>query len=282
MKADDTSRSRNRSSGAEMDMAIGLDAPELPGTMRPQRMLSESIERASGPHNRDYEDHPEVVEVIRNTAYDLGASLVGFTEVTPDVIYADKEVPYRYAIVVATRMDSEKVSTAPSREFGIETANTIIAIHTLVHHLADRIKELGYDAVAGPAIGGPVDDPSLARMAGMGEFGRHGMLISPFNGACQRIASVFTNLRLPVEESNPHEWIRDYCATCGRCIKVCPPNAIREESVPTKVGHHSCVETGTCLLYLVTHFGCSICLKECPFTTTGYDRLKEAFERSAR
>ena len=125
-----------------------------------------------------------------------------------------------------------------------------------------------------------MDYPSLARMAGMGEFGRHGMLISPFNGACQRIEAVFTNLKLPVERSNPHKWIRDYCASCGKCIRVCPPNAIREEAVPTKAGHYSSVEATNCLFYLVTHQGCSICLKECPFTTTGYDRIKKAFERS--
>jgi NADPH:quinone reductase-like Zn-dependent oxidoreductase/ferredoxin len=282
VKADDTSRPRSRSSGAKMDMAIGMGASELPAMMRPETSLNESIEKASEPHSRDYEDNPKVVEAIEKTAYDLGASLVSFTEVTPNVVYADKEVPYRYVVVVAIRMDSEKVATAPSRDFGLETANTTVALGVLVNRLADRIKEMGYDAVPGPALGGPVDYPSLGRMAGMGEFGRHGMLISQFNGACQRIAAVFTNLVLPVAESNPHEWVRDFCVSCGKCIRACPPNAIREESVPTKAGHYSCVEAGNCLLYLVTHLGCSICIKECPFTTTGYVRIKEAFDRGAR
>ena len=127
-----------------------------------------------------------------------------------------------------------------------------------------------------------MDYPSLGRMAGMGEFGRHGMLISQFNGACQRIAAVFTNVKLPIERSNSHRWVRDFCSSCGKCIRACPPNAIREESVPTKAGHYSCVEAGNCLLYLVTHLGCSICIKECPFTTVGYDRIREAFERGVR
>ena len=104
------------------------------------------------------------------------------------------------------------------------------------------------------------------------------MLISPFNGACQRIAPVFTNLKLPVERSNPHKWVPDFCEDCGKCIKACPPNAIREEPVPTKAGHYSCVETGKCLLYLVTHLGCSICLRVCPFTAKGYDRIKRTME----
>jgi len=282
VKADDASRLRARFSGAEMDMATRLSAQKLPVMMRPQVSLNESIERASEPHNWDYEDNPELVEVIEKAAYDLGADLVGFTEVTSDNVYAGKEVPYRYVIVVAMRMDSEKIATAPSLDCGVETVSITGALGALVNRLSDQIKDLGYDAVPAPALGGAVDYPSLARMAGMGEYGRHGLLISQFNGACQRIAAVFTNLEVPIERSNPHRWVRDFCSACGRCIRACPSNAIREESVPTKAGHSPCVELGKCLLYLVTHFGCSICIKECPFTTTGYDRIKGAFERGAR
>ena len=284
VKSDDTSRPRNRFSVGEMDMAIGLRARnrKLPVMMRQQRIFNESIKKASEPHNRDYEDNPELVEVIEKTAYDMGANLVGFTEVTPDLIYAGKEVPYRYVVVVAMRMDNEKIATAPSVNCMMDVANTHSVLGALVNRLSDKIKEMGYDAVPSPALGGAVDYPSLARMAGMGEYGRHGLLISPFNGSCQRIAAIFTNLELPVEKPNPHKWVRDFCSSCGKCIRACPPNAIREESVPTKAGHYSCVEHGECLLYLTTHFLCSVCIKECPFTTMSYDRIKEAFERGAR
>ncbi len=212
----------------------------------------------------------------------MGANLVSFTEVTPDLIYAGKEVPYRYVVVVAMRMDNEKIATAPSLDCMMEAANTYGLLGALVNRLSDKIKEMGYDAVPSPALGGAVDYPSLARMAGMGEYGSHGLLLSPFNGSCQRIAAIFTNLELPIEQSNPHEWVRDFCSWCGKCIRVCPINAIREEPVPTKAGHYSCVENGKCLFYLTTHLLCGICIKECPFTTMGYDRIKEAFERGER
>jgi epoxyqueuosine reductase QueG len=220
--------------------------------------------------------------VIEKTAYDMGASLVGFTEVTPDDIYEGKDVPFQYAVVVAMRMDNEKIATAPSVDVMTESAHTHKSLGVLVNRLSDKIEEIGYEAIPDPGLGLAVDYPSLARKAGMGEYGSHGLLISQYNGSCQRISAVFTNLELPIEKSNPHKWIRDFCSKCGKCIRACPPNAIREESVPTKAGHYSCVEHGTCLLYLISHSMCSICIKECPFTTMSYKRIKEAFERSAK
>jgi predicted flap endonuclease-1-like 5' DNA nuclease/ferredoxin len=280
VKADNTSRSRNRESGGEIDSVIGISPSQLTIIRRQQRVFKESIQKASEPHNQSYEENQELVEEIEKTAYDLGANLVGFTEVTPDNIYAGKEVPYRYVVVVAMRMDKGKIETAPSVDFMIEAANIHVLLGDLVNKLCDMIKELGFDAVPSPALGGAVDYPSLARMAGMGEYGRHGLLISKFNGSCQRLAVVFTNLKLPIEKSNPHRWVQDFCSSCGKCIKACPSNAILEKPEPTKAGHYSCIEEGKCLLYLTTHFLCSICIKECPFTTIRYDRIKEAFERS--
>ena len=229
------------------------------------------------------EAHAQIVDVIEKTAYDLGANLVSFTEVTPEDVYEGKDVPYRYAVVVAMKMDNEKIATAPSVECMMEAYNTSGLLGVLVERLSDEIKEIGYDAIpADPTLGLAVDYPSLARKAGMGEYGRHGLLISQFNGSCQRIAAVFTNLELPIKKSNPHKWVRDFCSSCGKCVRACPSNAIREEPVPTKAGHYSCVEHGKCLLYLMTHLGCGVCIKECLFTTIGYDKIKEAFERGAR
>jgi predicted flap endonuclease-1-like 5' DNA nuclease/ferredoxin len=282
VKSDDSSRARNWDSGGGMDMAIGMSGLDIPLMIFPETSLNESIKKAAELHNKDYEDNPELVEVIEKTAYDLGANLVSFTEITPDNVYSGKEVPYRYVIVVAMKMDNEKIATAPSLDCMIDTAKTHGLLTDLVNQLCDEIKEMGYDAVPSPALGGVVDYPSLARMAGMGEYGKHGLLISEFNGSCQRIAAVFTNLILPIEKTNSHKWVRDFCSRCGKCIRACPPKAIRKESVPTKAGHFSCVDNGKCLIYLTTHYLCSVCIKECPFTTIGYDRIKEAFGKNTR
>jgi len=279
VKSDHTSRTRNQFTGGELGVTMGALARKLPASIHPRSSLDEIMNKASRPHNRDYVEDPFWVEEILRAAYDLGAGGVSFAEVTPDLVYAGKEAPYRYVIVLAKEMDKDKIASSPSIESGIETAYVTGVLGLLVNRLSDQIEQWGFDAVPAPAIGGPVDYPSLAKLAGMGEFGRHGMLISPANGACQRLAAVFTNLVLPVERSNSHAWVREFCASCGKCIRACPCGAIREESVPTKSGYSSCVETGKCLLYLVTHYGCSVCIKECPFTTVGYDQIKQGFER---
>ena len=277
--SNDDSRPRNKFSGGEMNTTIGVSKfiKMLPITMRLQRSFDESIKLAGKPHDSEYVRDVSMAEQIKNIAKEIGAEAVGFTDVTPDVIFSGKDVPYKYAVVVAMRMSNEKIATAPSVDCMMEVSNTYGLLGVLVNKLSDRIIELGYDAVPGPALGGAVDYPSLARKAGLGEYGRHGLLISPFNGACQRIAAVFTNIELPVEEPNPYEWVRDFCAKCGKCIKACPSKAIREEPVSTKDGHYSCVIHEDCLSYFGKNYGCSVCIKECPFTEQGYDKIKKAF-----
>ena len=164
----------------------------------------------------------------------------------------------------------------------MEVSRTYGNLMVLSNRLSDKIKKFGIDSVPGPALGGIVDYPSLARRAGLGEYGRHGLLISEYSGSCQRIGAVFTNLRLPMEHDNSHGWVREFCNGCGKCIRGCPVGAIREEAVAVRGGHFSCVVHDRCLPYFSKNYGCSICIKECPFTTLGYNRIKTAFFRSKK
>ncbi len=278
--ADETSRRRHAFSGGKLDLSIGLRRMMqlMPVMLRTQAAFSRSTEMARGPHNAAYAEDRSFADRIKRVATELGAEAVGFTDVTPDVIFADKSIPYRYAIVVARRMDKDIIATAPSLACMVEVQQTYGDLGILVNKLAARIIQEGYDAVPGPALGGAVDYPSLARKAGMGEYGRHGLLISPLNGSCQRLAAVLTNVVLPTDAVNEHGWIRDFCAMCGRCIRRCPVGAIREVPLPQPAGHQTCVIEKSCLDYFGSNYGCSVCIKECPFTTRGYVALKERME----
>ena len=284
VSSDRTSRRRHEFSGTQMDRTIGIKkfVGVLPVMMRLQTSFNKSVRMAGRPHESEYTDDQVSVKEIERIAADLGAEAVGFAEVTPDVIYKGKTIPYKYAIVVARRMDNAKIATAPSVTCMVEVMNTYGQLGVLVNDLAARIIKAGYDAVPGPALGGAVDYPSLGRKAGLGEYGYHGLLISPLNGACQRLAAVFTNLKLLTDVANEHGWIWDFCSRCGKCIRKCPAGAIVEEPVPQPAGHYTCVQEDRCLEYFGKNYGCSICIKECPFTTTGYERIKGAFRSRER
>ena len=279
VSSDAASRRRHKFSGSEMNRDIGLQKfiEFFPVMMRLQTSFRKSTRMAGMSHESDYVDDQVFVGEIESIAADLGAEAFGFAEVTPDVIYAGKTIPYKYAIVVARRMDNAKIATAPSVACMIEVMATYAQLGVLVNALAARIIKEGYDAVPGPALGGAVDYPSLGRKAGLGEYGRHGLLISPLNGACQRLAAVFTNVKLPTEAANEHGWISDFCSRCRKCVRKCPVSAILEEPIPQPAGHYTCVKGDSCLGYFAQHYGCSICIKECPFTTVGYERIKRAF-----
>lgn len=279
VRADATSRERGTFSGGSrsMNLGIGKFFAVLPVMLRQQISFHKSTQMAAAPHDEPYVDAPDFAGTLPDLATGLGAEMMGFAEVTPDVIYAGKSLPYRYAIVLAHRMDEKKIVTAPSVDCFVEVSDKYGILGVMANRLAVRIIDAGYDAVPGPALGGAVDYPSLARKAGLGEYGRHGMLISPLNGACQRLGAVFTNVRLPTGAPNPHHWVRDFCATCGTCIRRCPADAIRETPVARPGGHATCVRHDRCLPYFSRHYGCSVCIKVCPFTTVGYARIKERF-----
>lgn len=279
VSSDATSRRRHKFSGSKMNRNIGIQKfiEFFPVMMRVQTSFGKSTRMAGMSHEAEYVDDQVFVREIESIAADLGAEALGFAEVTPDVIYAGKTIPYKQAIVVARRMDNAKIATAPSVACMIEVMNTYGQLGVLVNDLATRIIKEGYDAVPGPALGGAVDYPSLGRKAGPGEYGRHGLLISPLNGACQRLAAVFTNLKLPNDAANEHGWIWDFFSRCRKCIRKCPVSAILEEPIPQPAGHYTCVKGDSCLEYFGRNYGCSICIKECPFTTVGYERIKRAF-----
>jgi epoxyqueuosine reductase len=86
---------------------------------------------------------------------------------------------------------------------------------------------------------------------------------------------------LPFSDSNSHEWIEEYCKICGLCIKQCPSQAILEESVIHDTGRVTHVKQQECFEYFAQFYGCSVCIKACPFSKAGdtYERLKAVIEK---
>ena len=76
------------------------------------------------------------------------------------------------------------------------------------------------------AIPSDPSDLTALVMAGLGEGGRNGALLSPGIGPRHRICKVYTDFEF-VEYDQPHTWgITDFCISCMKCAESCPSQAI--------------------------------------------------------
>ncbi|MHA1836839.1 MAG: 4Fe-4S binding protein [Candidatus Heimdallarchaeota archaeon] len=200
---------------------------------------------------------------------------IGFTKLPHHLIFKDKAVLHDNAIVLVLEMDNDKIAKSPSRETLGMVMDTYNKLGIVANKVATLLRKHGYSAHASHPLGGIVLYPPLAASAGLGWFGRHGLLITPEFGPRVRIAAVFTNItNLPYSEKNPHSWIPEQCTTCGRCIEKCPPKALYEQPIKNQNGLLTHNDSSKCFPYFAANYGCSICIKVCPFSTTGYEKIK--------
>jgi NAD-dependent dihydropyrimidine dehydrogenase PreA subunit len=218
------------------------------------------------------------VSHLQQYCHSLGADMLGYTTVEPHHIFRGLAVLYPHVIVLIKEMDAEKLQQAPSFATSEMIHDTYAELGEIANRVAGFLRENGFGAQAGPALGGSTIYPVLAYEAGLGAIGAHGLLITPRFGSRQRIAVVYTSIEnLPRTETNQYEWIRDYCRTCAHCINVCPGNAIYRypQKGPGATVTH--MDRERCLPYFYRLYGCSWCIKECPFNSIEYESLKKHY-----
>ena len=224
------------------------------------------------------EASPEFIAELEQFAREAGAQDIAYVKVPRDAIFKDKGIPHEYAVVFTVEMDKEPINTSPSFESQYEVAKGYKSLAVVGNKLAKRMREAGFAAYPGTALGGITDYVHLAELAGLGAVGYHGLLISPHEGARLRINTIYTNItNLPIRTENEHAWVRDFCAMCKKCVRSCPVNAIYDEPKPRGNGGMQCIDHDTCRPYFTENFGCAVCLSVCPFSNAGYDKIKAGF-----
>lgn len=222
----------------------------------------------------------EFLEELRAFADSLGVGPLEFVKLPRDLIFQYMGVIYDNVIVLAMEMSREKIDMSPSQETMDMVFETYDTLGIAANKIAEFLRERDFGAQADHPLGGLVLFPPLAQKAGIGWVGKHGLLITPEFGPRVRLAAVYTSIQnLPFAEKNEHSWIADYCKSCGLCILGCPPQAILNESVVQDTGRVTNIKQTECFEYFIQYYGCSVCVKVCPFSKKPYSDIKTSYEQ---
>lgn len=218
------------------------------------------------------------LEALVRYAKSIGADEVGYTSVPQEWVFQDTAINFDQAIVLVMEMDKARMDLAPHPDTAVMVHETYNQLGQVSNRIADWLRGRGYAAHAGHPLGGMALYPPMAQAAGLGWRGISGLIITPQFGPRVRLAAVFTEIEnLPTYEGDEHAWVLDFCESCRRCIRDCPPGAFYDSPIHHDNGLVTVLDNRKCFPYFVVYHGCSICIKVCPFNQKSYHAIKAGF-----
>ena len=248
-----------------------------------------------GPEEKlEVESPEEAAKHIKHVAKIFGANLVGITKYDERWTYSkkysvakqlDKEnkIPdeVENVIVIAQAMDKDLVQTVPSALSGAATGLGYGHDVLVLLSICQYIKNLGYIAIAS------MNDTALAIpyaiQAGLGEYGRHGLLITREYGPRVRLGKIFTDM--PLKHDKPIRFgVKEFCDICHLCASGCPAKAIPFAPPTEEIQNQSTIvgikkwsiNAEKCFKYWTSiNTDCSVCIRVCPYNRGNkwYDKI---------
>lgn len=244
----------------------------------------------------------EMTQVVKKVARFLGADKVGIADVHPNWIYSHEfnlKTQTHYpidlpegcdkAVVLAVAMDYDVMRSSPSATAGAASGLGYSRMVFAASNVAAFIRHLGYRAVpCGNDTGLSVP---LALAAGLGDWSRMGLLVTPEFGPRVRLCKVYTDLPLAADRYRPLGVV-DFCKDCKTCAQHCPSRAIgfgdQTEEGPNISSHSGArkwyINAVKCHdFWLRNGTGCSVCIRVCPFNKPAglsHDLVRAAIRRT--
>jgi len=243
--------------------------------------------KVKGPPRRDLTSNA-VTRMVKEAARYAGADLVGITTLKPDLVYSDTfsyedskvgegpavttpvDLKHRFVIVLGQEMRYDRIHqtlTEHNPDSLVEIGKTYYDLANIACAVAAYIRYLGYSAKAHHLRNEQIFLVPHAVDAGLGEQGRHGYLITAQFGPRVRLAAVTTDLEMildrPVDIGVQH-----FCDICRLCETNCPSRAIPAERTVVRGYLKWTQDQIKCFRFGVTGgntWGCSLCLKVCPW-----------------
>ncbi len=250
--------------------------------------LRARVDGKATPNGTENLSPKEATKEIKRVARYLGADLVGVTTVKEDFTYSDGfsyeesklevgpavttpvELKHKYAIVLAKEMNFSKIQstlTDKNAESLGEIGKTYFDLGHIACGLAAYIRSLGWSARAHHVRSEQIFQVPHAVDAGLGEQGRMNYLITMKYGPRVRLASVTTDMEL-IEDRPVDIGVQDFCESCRLCEINCPAQALSGERAVVRGYRRWPQDAEECFKFWVSGgntFGCTMCLKVCPW-----------------
>jgi epoxyqueuosine reductase len=235
------------------------------------------------PEQVPVESPAEMSAEIKRIAQFFGADLCGITALdarwlyetrvdTRDMSAAVNDLPegMTHVIVLGHEMDADLVATYPSALAGAATGRAYSHEAAAAMQLAAYIRNLGYEATASMNDTGLVIPYAL--QAGLGEYARNQLVITPEFGPRLRFSKIFTSLPLQVDAPRKLG-VAAFCDICTKCAEACPVKALPfgAPDVSTQPSSIKGVRKWTSDAEACFGFwakmasDCAICMRVCPF-----------------
>ncbi len=241
-------------------------------------VLSPAREALVNETRTEIDDATAMTGEIKSLVTEMGAEAIGIADYDPRLLFTDApERDHRFVIVFAVSMTYDCMIDIGPRSQS-EVHRVYYRLDDMAVRLAQQIGAYGYSACAQPNLG-DIPLPAYGYLAGIGELGKHGSLISPALGSSFRLVAVSTDMPLEADGPKDHG-IDEVCASCNVCTRFCPGDAIKplKKEVNGVLRWH--VDTPACQPWFYQTHGCKICLMVCPLNARG--RLKDDFQVVAR
>jgi len=242
----------------------------------------------------------EAAALLKHAASTSGADLVGITSYDDRWTYTERfsaatgnakpnPLPPEVdkVVVIGQAMDERLIDTAPSALSGAATGLGYSQDAVVLLTVAQFIRNLGYTAI--PSMNDTALAIPYAIKAGLGEYGKHGLVITPEFGTSVRFGKIFTNM--PLGEDAPIRFgVAEMCNICNACSKACPSRAI-PDTKPSPHRHNKSnimgirkwsIDGEKCFSYWAKiNTDCSVCVRVCPYTRDYSQRRNRAWLRLA-
>jgi ferredoxin len=228
---------------------------------------------APNPVKAEIKNVAATTKLIVTLAREMGVEAIGVAGFDPRFTFAQVEdVPdHKFVIVFGIAMKYDYMADIGPRSQD-EVHRVYYQLDDIGVRIAQHIAAFGYSARMHPN-GGDFPLPAYGWLAGLGELGKHGSLISPVLGSSFRLCAVSTDM--PMIADGPRDYgIDEVCATCGMCERFCPGGAIKPEKKTVNGIVRWIVEREECEPHFHRLYGCKICLMVCPLNARGLFRAQ--------